>query len=302
MRPSLRWVPLAWLAACGPQPVGSTSATAGDATSTSGAASTSTTSGEPTTSTGTTSTGTGTPDTSWLPPLPDIPCEVVCTGGFIEPSDLPAPECDIWTQDCPAGQKCMPYSPDGTPTWTAEGCFPVVADPVALDEPCTFEVSLVSGLDDCDVGAMCWDGDGDEQYHCAPLCTGTPDALTCPPNHYCASFSEHLTVCEQPTCDPLQQDCPDPEELCVPNIYAWEDWCLPDDSELDGQLHAPCASETDCDKGLACVWTQFAGVECVGDSGCCEPFCEIGVDTCPGVGQQCAPWFEITDVGVCRLP
>ncbi|MDC0674824.1 hypothetical protein [Nannocystis radixulma] len=304
-RHALRCATLAWLAACGPQESGSDSTPASDAASESAATtSSSTTTGDsgPTTGTSSTTSTSIAPDTSSPPQLPDLPCEVECTGGFIEPLDLPAADCDIWTQDCPEGQKCVPYSPDGTPVWTADGCFPVVADPVDIGEPCTFEDSPFSGRDNCDVGAMCWDGDGTGEYTCAPLCTGTAEALTCPEGFFCSTFWEALTVCERPACDPLKQDCSDPAELCVPNIYLEEDWCLHDDTDINHQVHEPCESETECDKGLACIYADSAAVECGDGFGCCEPFCEIGVDSCPGVGQVCAPWFTNTDVGVCQLP
>lgn len=292
----LRSSAILWLVACGPKApaLGSGSATDTSDASTSGTAPES--SGSSTSAAATTTTTTN--PTTADPPPPDLPC-LDCTTG--PPPDLPPVDCDIWTQDCPSGQKCMPYSRDGFSLWDADGCFPVVDNPVPLGEPCTIEGN--SGIDDCDVGAICWDPNGDNEFTCAPLCAGTADELTCPPGYYCAAYSEGLTVCELPTCDPLAQDCPDPNELCLPNIYLWEDWCLPDDSPLANQLHEPCDGETECAAGLVCVSNILAAAECkTGGWGCCEPFCQIGTDTCPGVGQVCSPWVEALGLGVCGLP
>lgn len=76
-----------------------------------------------------------------------------------------------------------------------------------------------------------------------------------------------------------------------------------DDSELAGQIHEPCQYPTECAAGLACVETVFAAVECDPDQiACCEPYCELGVDICPGVGQECTQIYIFEDVGVCVLP
>lgn len=301
-RPLARgWVTVAWLVACGPKAAGE-SASVGDTgtgAGTEGASITAAVSGGPLTGSGTT-TGTTTAATSSLPPPPDLEWP----SNFLTPPDLVGPpDCDPQAQDCPAGQKCMPYDPDGGGVPIANACFPVVDDPVGLGEPCVFQDNPFSGLDNCDVGAMCWDSDGMGAYICDPLCSGSLDVLTCPPGYLCSVFWEELTVCEIPACDPLKQDCADPEELCIPNIYWWEDWCMADDTEVDSPIHGPCEAETECDKGLVCVSTQFAAIECMGGAaGCCEPFCELGVDACPGVGQVCKVFYDVPGLGVCQLP
>ena len=37
-------------------------------------------------------------------------------------------ECDLWGQDCPDGEKCMPWASNGG-TWNATRCSPVVDSP-----------------------------------------------------------------------------------------------------------------------------------------------------------------------------
>jgi hypothetical protein len=65
-------------------------------------------------------------------------------------------ECDLWKQDCPPGEKCMPWANDGGGSWNATRCTPLAEDPRQPGEPCTVEGSGVSGRDDCDIRAMCW--------------------------------------------------------------------------------------------------------------------------------------------------
>lgn len=69
--------------------------------------------------------------------------------------DMPS-TCDLFTNDCPDGTKCMAVAEvDGGP-WTATACMPLVDDPVGVGEPCTVQDSPTSGLDDCEAQAVCW--------------------------------------------------------------------------------------------------------------------------------------------------
>ena len=163
---------------------------------------------------------------------------------------------------------------------------------------------MFSGRDNCGAGDICWEGDhqGLGVFRCTRLCSGAFPTPDCPPDSLCSIFSEWLAVCEEPACDPVAQDCPD-DELCIPNIALWEDWCIPDDSALDGQLHDPCEAETDCAKGLLCIPAEGAAGECdLLAPGCCEPFCEFGAP-CAGEGQECRQYYDIDHgFGVCKLP
>ena len=74
------------------------------------------------------------------------------SGSFITPPDGGGgvKECDVWTQDCPPGQKCMPWADNGSSSWNATKCSPVDANPGKEGDPCTVEGSAVSGVDSCD--------------------------------------------------------------------------------------------------------------------------------------------------------
>jgi len=214
------------------------------------------------------------------------------------------PECDNWAQDCPPGQKCSAYANDGGGSWNALKCVPVMENPAQPGEPCFAVDSGVSGVDNCDLGAMCWDVDAEGQGTCIALCTGTPDAPVCAPEMTCAILNDVLNLCFD-LCDPVLQDCP-PHFKCAPVSSGF--LCIVE-ANLLNKLHEPCFFD-DCAAGLTCVEPN-AAEECdQRQTGCCEPFCDVNAaNTCPGVGQVCAPWFEPGEgvegtehVGVCRVP
>ncbi|MEM7152059.1 MAG: hypothetical protein AAF799_04415 [Myxococcota bacterium] len=95
-------------------------------------------------------------------------------------------ECDIIEQDCPDGEKCMPWANDGGEAWNATRCAPISDTPAAAGEPCTMVGSPTSGIDDCDATSMCFHVD--------------PDALT----GTCVSFCESI---EPPTCADAERVC-----------------------------------------------------------------------------------------------
>lgn len=217
------------------------------------------------------------------------------------PVDFLGAPCLPYLQDCPPGQKCAPYAESGFPLWDSARCVPVVRDPVPVGSPCVLLDELGTGLDNCEIGHICWTDDVDSgAMICAPLCLGPSLAeIGCPDGFYCLYISQDVTVCEFPTCDPLQQDCPDPEQACVPNGYIFDDWCLP---EGVGTLDQACDEANVCKKGFACIPVALASPMCAKETwGCCQPFCEIGVDLCPGAGQECLPLWP-SDFGVCQLP
>ncbi|HEY8377874.1 MAG TPA: ribulose phosphate epimerase [Nannocystis sp.] len=232
--------------------------------------------------------------------------------GFICQSDQGGNmiECDVWTQDCEEGQKCMPYSGDGDYAWESTKCVPVMENPASVGDPCFVEGSGVSGIDNCEKGAMCWDvvmGEG----ICVAQCIGSPDAPSCPPSGGSCLISNDgvLTLC-LPTCDPLLQDC-DGDDLCIPNPQNFVEFlCVLDASGEEGQLYDPCEYINACDKGFFCANPMIA-LECdAGAIGCCMPFCDITeVGVCTGQGQECLPWYEpgqappgYESLGYCSIP
>lgn len=120
-------------------------------------------------------------------------------------------ECDIWAQDCPEGQKCMPWANDGGNSWNATRCSPIAPNANAPGDLCTVEGSAVSGFDDCEAGSMCFNVDEASGLGvCTSLCQGSPDAPMCPEAHQSCRVTNDgvLPLCEVP-CDPDGDTCPE---------------------------------------------------------------------------------------------
>jgi hypothetical protein len=170
--------------------------------------------------------------------------------------------------------------------------------------------SGVSGNDTCDLGALCWNADSDTGIGtCVAFCEGSPDSPSCATGTNCVITNNGtLNLC-LPGCDPLVQDCENPDDLCLPSPGGTEGYvCVLDASSGVGVYGAPCNFANSCNHGLICI--DPAGVpvdECAGASGCCSPMCSIsGGEACPGDGQTCEPVFDpqppgFEDVGVCTL-
>ena len=225
--------------------------------------------------------------------------------------------CDVWSQDCPEGQKCMPYANDGGNAWNATKCTPIAPDPKQPGEACSVEGNGTSGVDNCVQASMCWGVDEETNMGtCVPFCAGTPDAPMCDdPADTCVVANDGvLTLC-LPRCDPLLQDC-SADEVCIP-VPSGDDFaCVLDASEGTGTAGAPCESLNVCNPGLSC---ESAAVVpgCMGSGACCAPFCDLtdpnASQTCAAAytepGAECVPFFEMgtappeyEDVGVCLLP
>lgn len=223
-------------------------------------------------------------------------------------------ECSPWEQDCPEGEKCMPWADDGGNSWNALRCSPLDPTPAAVGDACTVEGSGVSGIDDCDLGAMCWAVDPEtNQGTCLAFCTGTPDAPACDdPTTQCTIENGGVLILCLPSCDPLLQDCADGDE-CIPSNDTFV--CVVDSSEDFGGAGDPCEYLNVCDPGLMCAAAELVP-NCNGASGCCTPFCDVtdagaSMDCANTVGieAECLPYFEegqappgYEDVGVCGIP
>lgn len=214
-------------------------------------------------------------------PLPDPPA------GFLNPLDLPDYyECSIWSQDCPADQKCIPVANDGGNAWNDWACRPVVENPDAIGESCTLtQGSGVDGYDTCERDAMCWSVDEDGQGTCHGFCAGEESNPVCleAESSCLISGDGYLAVCI-PTCNPLAQDCAE-DEACYPTGYSFT--CAPDASGKTGFEGDPCEFINACDAGLYC---GQSGGECKA-AGCCRPFCDLNQPSCPE-GSECFPGFE----------
>lgn len=253
------------------------------------------------------------------PPLPDPPedpdddADSDGRGSvFIVEPDGGAEECDIWNNDCPQGEKCMPWADDGGNSWNATKCTPIAENPGQIGDPCTVVGSAVSGQDDCVEGAMCWAVDaGTRAGYCIAFCQPNADNATCDdPETVCLLAAESSVPVCLPLCSPFVGDCPTDREVCVSRGQDFR--CEPDASGEEGAWGDPCALVGACDPGLFCASpSQVPG--CM-TSGCCSEFCDInlGDSQCTGFaeGQQCLPWWNENespsprwaDVGFCGVP
>ena len=132
-------------------------------------------------------------------------------------ADLSKVECDPFSQDCPEGQKCAAFDSDAGGVWDALRCIPVMNDPKQPGEPCTAEDAGLSGVDDCDRGAICFfvspnTGAGT----CVPLCANNPGDPVCPGSTACLNVAQDiLDLCLQPCAD--DTDCPDGQSCLLFN-------------------------------------------------------------------------------------
>ncbi len=231
------------------------------------------------------------------------------TMGFIQNPDFGGSACDLWLQDCPQGEKCMPWANNGGAAWNDTTCSPIDPNPAAVGDVCVAVGSGVSGVDNCDAGAMCWDVDAvTNEGTCVEMCTGTPQAPICTdPNTSCTIANNGLIILCLPGCDPLMQNCQAGQGCYLVNDAFI---CAPDASGgagVDGDL---CEFINVCDPGLFCAGA--AAVQgCAGAVGCCTPFCDVqlGAAQCPAVQEDCVPVFAVgmappglEDVGICALP
>jgi len=215
--------------------------------------------------------------------------------------------CNMFAQDCPAGQKCTGYAEGGAAVWNATKCVPLMGDG-QVGEPCKIQESGASGLDDCGKGLMCWAVDATPEGLCTAHCTGTEAAPLCQSDDFYCFFGVELAlVLCLPNCDLLLQDCPGDDLCLATSTYGI---CYFDGSGEEGQVFDPCAVANGCDKGLLCV-PPSAAAECdVKVDGCCLPVCDLDMpdSMCPGTGQSCVPLFtepvspKYAHVGLCMIP
>ncbi|PCC66725.1 hypothetical protein SAMN02745121_00544 [Nannocystis exedens] len=220
-------------------------------------------------------------------------------------------ECDPWVQDCPAGQKCMPYSGDGDNSWESLKCTPIMENPGQTGDPCTVEGSGVSGIDSCDLAHMCWNTDPDTgEGTCVKFCTGSPDAPSCDvAGTSCTIVNDGVLILCLPMCDPLLQDCQG-GDLCIPNPMNPDSFiCVLDASGEEGQEFDVCEYANACDPGLYCLGPELASECDPMAAGCCLAFCDISAPECTGANAECLAWYEegmappgFENVGVCGLP
>lgn len=216
-------------------------------------------------------------------------------------------ECEPFQQDCPAGEKCVWYIHGGENYWNGTKCEPIMEDPAQQGEPCFVVGDGFSGVDNCDIGLICWEPNEENQGHCAAHCDGSPEAPTCADGFLCYVGRLGFSLCIE-LCDPLLQDCSLEDEICIGGYS--EFYCGKSSGE-DIPLHGSCEFITSCATGLACVPSD-AALECDQRRfNCCEPYCDTSLpNTCPGQDQTCVPWYVDPDdpppglesLGICSLP
>ncbi len=219
-----------------------------------------------------------------------------------DPDIMYTSTCDPFAQDCPDGEKCVPYSSVGG-TWDANKCVPITGDGQPGD-PCT-SGGVVEATDDCDGSSVCWsvqNVEGQLVGVCTPFCDGTSDEPTCEPGFSCLISNEgSVTLCV-PICDPLAQDCGDGLG-CYWHQGSFQ--CV--FTTQDIPAGEPCSFINDCAPGHVCVDAEQLP-SCDGPS-CCAAFCDLDEPVCAGEGTACGAFFGqsmaprgLEDVGICTLP
>jgi hypothetical protein len=255
---------------------------------------------------GSTSSGSATTSSSTSSPWP--PPTSYDAYGIIDEPDLGGLRCDLWGQDCPPGEKCMPYSNDGGSEPNGSRCSPIAPNPKQPGEPCTVEAAPLSGIDDCDRSAICWDVDPETNRGiCREMCEGTDANPHCDEACTVCAVGSHINLC-LPNCDPLAQDCGEARG-CYPILETFACFYY----SGGGAFGVPCVAITDCDPGLHCEDAAFLP-DCDGAS-CCAPFCDLDEpDECDAQipGSSCFAWFDsgtyadtcypAGTVGFCAVP
>ncbi len=237
-------------------------------------------------------------------------------GGFITPPDGAGVnvECDIWAQDCMAGEKCMPWANDGGSAWNATKCVPINETPAQVGDECMVDGSGVSGIDNCDISSMCYYVDAETNVGtCISFCEGSEANPVCQPEYVCSIVNDGVLILCRPECDPLLQDCEPAGSVCLPAAGSERFTCIIDSSLEMGAAGDACEFINACDGGLFCA--DAAGVpNCQGATGCCTEFCDLSAPDpnmgCSlGNGVECVAWYAdgeappgLESVGACVLP
>jgi hypothetical protein len=220
-------------------------------------------------------------------------------------------ECDLERQDCPEGEKCMPWANDGGLWWNATRCSPLDPTPADPGEPCQVEGSFVSGIDDCALGSMCQSDDldpSDGVGTCVALCSGA----CADPDQACLQLFAGIPQCTA-ACDPLDPASCESGRVCAP-ISSYDAasgfLCLPI-AAVPAAESAPCTFAHECAPGLYCAYAGDVP-ECINNmaDGCCVPLCDVQFSqpTCPAAsGRVCTsvgavPGTMWEDLGICVLP
>ena len=221
---------------------------------------------------------------------------------YAGPNDLPSEPgtCDPIAQDCPEGEKCVPYANGGS-VWNADKCVPVLGDK-GPGEECVLD-GVMEGTDNCGSDSYCWAFEADDNIGtCMQFCTGTFDEPLCPEGAACIIANDNVIALCLPTCDPLDPVCAD-GEVCTWTGEAFQ--CIFAGDELP--TNEPCAFLNVCAPGNVCV--QAESLPSCADAACCAAFCDLTDPICEVPGTECVPWFDpdpppagYENLGACLLP
>jgi len=272
MRSGLRstLLPLGLLIACG------TSSPAGESGGESGSTQASTT------TQGTTDASTSTLGTS---SSSEGGATVDSSGGsFVMNADngCNAQQCDVWAQDCPREEKCVPWSEAGDGSFggcTDARCSAVDPRAHAAGEPCTADGGPWSGTDDCALGSYCWGVDAKTGAGvCVAQCTGSEADPVCAGDDTCWELhGTSVTACAA-SCDPLAPSCGPGTTCTLSTDSDYGPLCLGVDLGMPTTAEAVCDQRIGCGEGFACLPAEFF-TACAG-GGCCAPLCDLAQQTC----------------------
>ncbi|MEM6991024.1 MAG: hypothetical protein AAF721_11015 [Myxococcota bacterium] len=198
-------------------------------------------------------------------------------------------ECDLWSQDCPEGEKCLAWSNDGGPRWNGSRCSEVAEDPGLAGDPCVVEGNALSGLDSCALGYACIDVDDQtNEGTCAAMCSGNPAEPACPEGTECLVGNGGALILCLPTCSPLLSDCAEGHG-CFPNPATGGFVCAEAPTPFY-ETAGTCAHSGGCSPGSVCVEAELVP-GCADKNGCCTEWCDIAApeDNC-AEGTTCEPY------------
>ena len=203
--------------------------------------------------------------------------------------------CDVWAQDCPRDEKCLPWDLCGTGNWSGTRCDALDPNPAAVGESCTVIDGLFAGTDDCDLASMCWNPDPETlQGECVAFCTGSEANPLCsdPATTCFLGFNGNvLSVC-LPRCNPLASTC-DATESCIFDDGSPDGAfvCLPSVVVAPQDYGEDCSEAEACGTGLLCLdGAHVPG--CIGER-CCTMLGESTMPpSCPDATQTCMPLYD----------
>lgn len=227
-------------------------------------------------------------------PPPPTPPPGGGSGGFLE--------CDLAAQDCPDGEKCMPWANDGGPTWNATRCSPIDPDPDHVGEPCTVEGGPTSGIDSCDRSHVCWQVDPQtNEGLCYGLCEVDVEGPSCEAPLACAEI-DVAQLCVQP-CDPLDPlGCP---EGTACGFFMGSALACQPAPPGSATLGTPCDASLPCEAGTLCSYDAALDCGNAPGAGCCATPCSVSDPAACTGPATCSPWFPepappgLADLGVC---